>query len=66
MSLPGAKSVTPARPGETIVLYGTGFGPTNPEIPNGKTGHRARAFEDASSDNKSVVQKAEVRSVSPA
>jgi uncharacterized protein (TIGR03437 family) len=25
---PGAS--TPARPGETVVLYGTGFGPTNP------------------------------------
>ncbi|SRR5579884_98028 len=26
---------TPAKPGETIVLYGTGFGPTNPPIPGG-------------------------------
>jgi uncharacterized protein (TIGR03437 family) len=26
---------TPAKPGETIVLYGTGFGPTNPAIPAG-------------------------------
>ncbi len=24
---------TPAQPGETIVLYGTGFGPTNPPLP---------------------------------
>ena len=26
---------TPAKPGETIILYGTGFGPTMPPIPNG-------------------------------
>ncbi|HZS49724.1 MAG TPA: TIGR03118 family protein [Bryobacterales bacterium] len=26
---------TPAKPGETIVMYGTGFGPTNPPIPGG-------------------------------
>jgi uncharacterized protein (TIGR03437 family) len=26
---------TPASPGETIILYGTGFGPTNPPIANG-------------------------------
>jgi len=31
---PGA--TTPARPGETIVLYGTGFGPTNPAIAGGQ------------------------------
>ena len=31
--LPGA---TPAMPGETIVLYGTGFGPTNPATPDGQ------------------------------
>jgi uncharacterized protein (TIGR03437 family) len=24
---------TPAKPGETILLYGTGFGPTNPPLP---------------------------------
>jgi uncharacterized protein (TIGR03437 family) len=30
--LPGA-TTTPAQPGETILLYGTGFGPTNPPIP---------------------------------
>jgi len=36
---PGAappSTATPAKPGETIVLYGTGFGPTNPPIPDGK------------------------------
>ncbi len=26
---------TPAKPGETILIYGTGFGPTNPPIPSG-------------------------------
>jgi uncharacterized protein (TIGR03437 family) len=27
---------TPAQPGETIVLYATGFGPTNPPLPTGQ------------------------------
>jgi len=31
----GTTGETPAKPGETIVLYGTGFGPTSPAIPNG-------------------------------
>ena len=26
----------PAQPGETILIYGTGFGPTNPPLPSGK------------------------------
>jgi uncharacterized protein (TIGR03437 family) len=30
-----ASFTTPAKPGETIILYGTGFGPTNPPIANG-------------------------------
>jgi uncharacterized protein (TIGR03437 family) len=30
-----ASFTTPARPGETIILYGTGFGPTSPPIANG-------------------------------
>jgi len=30
-----ANFTTPASPGETIILYGTGFGPTNPPIANG-------------------------------
>ena len=30
------KGDTPAAPGETIILYGTGFGPTNPATPNGQ------------------------------
>ncbi|MGA2329674.1 MAG: SBBP repeat-containing protein [Bryobacteraceae bacterium] len=32
---PGA-ACTPARPGEVIILYGTGFGPTSPPIPSGQ------------------------------
>src|SRR5262249_24359792 len=31
---PGA--TTPAKAGETILLFGNGFGPTNPAIPNGQ------------------------------
>jgi uncharacterized protein (TIGR03437 family) len=31
---PGASS--PAKPGEVIVLYATGFGPTSPQIPSGQ------------------------------
>jgi len=30
-------TTTPAAPGETIVLYGTGFGATDPAAPNGQT-----------------------------
>jgi uncharacterized protein (TIGR03437 family) len=30
-----ASFTTPAAPGETIILYGTGFGPTSPPIPDG-------------------------------
>lgn len=29
-------TTTPARPGEVVILWGTGFGPTNPEIPAGR------------------------------
>jgi uncharacterized protein (TIGR03437 family) len=29
-------ATTPARPGETVVFYGTGFGSTNPAIPSGQ------------------------------
>jgi uncharacterized protein (TIGR03118 family) len=29
------KGATPAAPGETVVCYGTGFGPTNPAAPEG-------------------------------
>lgn len=32
--IPGA-AVAPAQPGETILLFGTGFGPTNPVLPAG-------------------------------
>ncbi len=34
--LPGG-AFTPAAPGETVILYGTGFGPTNPAVPTGQT-----------------------------
>jgi uncharacterized protein (TIGR03437 family) len=27
---------TPAKPGDTIILWGTGFGPTNPTAPQGE------------------------------
>jgi len=33
-TFPGVTTV-PAKPGETIILYGTGFGPTSPAIPLG-------------------------------
>lgn len=33
---PGFTGVTPARPGEVIQLFGTGFGPTTPPVPPGK------------------------------
>jgi uncharacterized protein (TIGR03437 family) len=29
-------ATTPARPGETVLLYGTGFGPTNPDAASGR------------------------------
>lgn len=30
-----AAATTPAKPGETVILYGSGFGPTNPVTPSG-------------------------------
>ncbi|MDQ6666488.1 MAG: IPT/TIG domain-containing protein [Acidobacteriota bacterium] len=34
---PGApNATTPANPGEVVIFYGTGFGPTNPAIPPGQ------------------------------
>ena len=33
--LPG-NTVRPAKPGETILLFGTGFGPTNPVVESGR------------------------------
>jgi uncharacterized protein (TIGR03437 family) len=33
--LPGAVA-TPAKPGETLLLYGVGFGPSNPPQPSGQ------------------------------
>jgi uncharacterized protein (TIGR03437 family) len=35
-TFPGTTTV-PAKPGETIILWGTGFGPTSPAIPAGIT-----------------------------
>ena len=32
---PAPSTASPAKPGETIMLWGTGFGPTNPPAPNG-------------------------------
>jgi uncharacterized protein (TIGR03437 family) len=32
--IPGL-TLTPARPGEIVLLYGTGFGPTEPQTPSG-------------------------------
>jgi uncharacterized protein (TIGR03437 family) len=34
-TFPGAVSV-PAKPGEVVILWGTGFGPTNPAVPAGQ------------------------------
>jgi uncharacterized protein (TIGR03118 family) len=33
---PAPNAASPAQPGETITLYGVGFGPTNPATPNGQ------------------------------
>jgi uncharacterized protein (TIGR03118 family) len=33
---PAPDAASPAKPGETITLYGVGFGPTNPAAPNGQ------------------------------
>ena len=35
-TFPGVTTV-PAKPGETIILWGTGFGPTSPAVPQGVT-----------------------------
>jgi uncharacterized protein (TIGR03437 family) len=40
---PGATTV-PAKPGDTIILWGTGFGPTNPAIPAGQTVDRTTSL----------------------
>jgi len=39
-----ANFTTPARPGETIVLYGTAFGATNPAAPTGALADKAYAL----------------------
>ena len=48
-SLVGAPNLVPgryqpAKPGETILLYGVGFGPTNPPIPPGNWYARRRRW----------------------
>jgi uncharacterized protein (TIGR03437 family) len=30
------QTFTPAKPGQTVVFWGTGFGPTNPSVPPGQ------------------------------
>lgn len=30
-------TAAPAKPGEVIILWGTGFGPANPAVPSGQT-----------------------------
>ena len=35
-NLISGNTTTPAHPGETIILYGTGFGATNPAVPDGQ------------------------------
>jgi protocatechuate 3,4-dioxygenase beta subunit len=42
-------STTPAKPGETIVLYGTGFGPTSPNVIAGEVFQGAAALAAAPS-----------------
>lgn len=43
----GFAGVTPARPGEVIQLFGTGFGPTTPPVPPGKVFSGAATLPDA-------------------
>ncbi len=38
-------ATTPAKPGETVILYGTGFGPTQPPTPAGKVVTRAAEID---------------------
>jgi uncharacterized protein (TIGR03437 family) len=44
--IPGV-TTTPAQPGETILLYGTGFGPTNPSLPTAQLVTTAAALANA-------------------
>jgi uncharacterized protein (TIGR03437 family) len=39
-------NATPAKPGEVIILYGTGFGPTSPATPSGEVVHTAFEIAD--------------------
>ena len=41
-----AVTTRPAKPGEFIILYGTGFGPTNPPVPSGQVFNGAAPTSD--------------------
>src|SRR6202035_5634032 len=41
-SIPGVTS-RPAKPGDTIILYGVGFGPVTPAIPAGQIAEQSNA-----------------------
>jgi uncharacterized protein (TIGR03437 family) len=43
----GAPGVVPAKPGETVLFFGTGFGPTNPSVAPGKVFIGAAPLVDA-------------------
>ncbi|MCC6860884.1 MAG: IPT/TIG domain-containing protein [Bryobacterales bacterium] len=45
-TFPGV-TTTPAKPGEVIILWGTGFGPTNPAIPAGQVVDQATTLAEA-------------------
>jgi uncharacterized protein (TIGR03437 family) len=45
-TFPGANT-TPAKPGEVLVLWGTGFGPTSPAIPGGQVVDVANSLTEA-------------------
>ncbi len=44
-----APGATPAKPGETVLLYGTGFGPTNPPTPAGQIVSSINPLQDPAS-----------------
>ncbi len=69
--LPGL-ATTPAKPGEVIILWGTGFGPTSPstpegvEVPNGTIYNTANAVTVAVGDQTATVYGAALASGSAA
>jgi len=46
--LPESVPARPARPGDVILLYGTGFGPTTPAVPSGEVFSGAAPLSDPS------------------